>query len=206
MRTLLLLLSLLGAMPAFSCVQAFRLDPPLIFVDERAEAVVSGLCGSTSVPFQPLVRVEGTTVIIDFEREPVGLAVPTSWGDRVRLPRLFAGEYQVVVQIMGEEYARQTVVVRDRPFRITPAFGDEGEIVMIEGVPVRACEDVSCDGLAVRFGSTPSPQVRIGNDGEILAMVPPGSGVVDITVETPEPATYVLPQGFSHGPVLEDAF
>ena len=204
MRTLFLLLLLITATPSFACVQTFFVDPPRIFVDERAEAVVSGLCGSSATPFHPLVRVEGSTVIVDFAREPFGLAVPVSWGERVRLPSLFPGQYPVVVQINGVEVARQTLVVRDRPFRVLPAFADAGQKVLIEGIPLFYCH-AGCEGLVVRFGNTPALEVELSWEG-ILAMVPPGTGVVDVTVETPKPATYVLEDGFSHGPVFEDAF
>lgn len=207
MKRLFLLLFLIAAAPSYACVQTFLLDPSEAFADQRVEAVLSGVCGSSAVPFQPLVRIDGTTVTIDFAQASSGLTVLTPWGERVRLPRLFAGEYTVVVRIMGEEVSRKPLAVRDRPFRVLPSFGEPGEKVIVEGMPIDVvCPLIHClFDTRVFFGDVPAAEMEEIGDQRLLVTVPPGSGRVDVKVELRFGDPVTLPGGFTYGAAPEAA-
>ncbi|HEY0155993.1 MAG TPA: hypothetical protein VGF28_01735 [Thermoanaerobaculia bacterium] len=200
MKRLFLLLFLAAAAPSFACeVGSFTFEHERVYSDERVEAVMTGTCGSTAVPLRPLVRVEGTTVTIDLADGGGGLTIPAPWGERVRLPRLFPGQYTVVVRIGGEEKARRTLAVHDRPFRITPEFGEPGQKVLIEGIPVgQVCPLIHCAFFAVFFGGVEAETEEIG-DQQVVATVPPGSGRVDVRVELRFGDPLTLPGGFNYG-------
>jgi hypothetical protein len=211
MRTLLSLLLFMTAAPSFACVDRFFIDPPQVFVDDRAEVVVSGICVSTAAPYQPLVQVVGSTVTIDFAQDPAGLAVPVAWGERVRLPRLFSGVYDAVLRIKGNEVARFTFGVQDRPFRITPALARPGEKVLIEGLALdKPCPLVNCGitgrVIYVYFGDVEAETIEEIGDQQLLVTVPPGSGRVDVRVDLPSDESVVFPGAFRYGDGQEDSW
>jgi hypothetical protein len=53
-------------------------------------------------------------------------------------------------------------------------------------------------GAAVRFGSAPGTNVRVFGDTVINATVPPGSGIVDVTVTNPDGQSATVPQGLHY--------
>jgi hypothetical protein len=207
-RRLLLLLLLLcvAATPSFACdVASFVFDRERAYTDERVEAVITGFCGTGAVPFQPLVQVDGSTVTIDLAQGGEGVTVPTPWGERVRLPRLFPGQYSVVVRIAGEEEARQTLVVHDRPFRITPEFGTGGQKVLIEGPALDpVCPLIHCAFLEVFFGDMPAFAIEDLGGQRLLVTVPDGRGRVDVRVERRFGDPLTLPGGFNFGMTTEN--
>jgi hypothetical protein len=198
-RRLFLLLLCIAATPSFACdVEKLVFDRPRAFSDERVEAIVTGFCPSAAVPFRPIVRLDGTAVTIDLTAGGEGIIARTPWGERVRLPRLFPGQYSVVVRIAGQEAARKMLVVHDRPFRVTPHYGYAFQEILIEGVPVDAvCPLENCGLLGVFFGDVAAVVEDIG-DQRIVAKPPPGNGRVDVRVELRSGATFTFPGGFSY--------
>jgi hypothetical protein len=108
-------------------------------------------------------------------------------------------EYSVVVRIAGAEVARRTLVVRDRPFRITPDTAAPGEKVLIEGVGVDAvCPLIHCAFLSVFFGAVEAESVEEIGDQQLLVTVPQGSGRVDVRVELRYGDPVTFPGGFTY--------
>jgi hypothetical protein len=203
-KTILILLFMLAALPSFAeCfVSTLVLERNFIYPDERAEVAVAGNCSDDgAIPVRPIVRVEGMKVLIDFVFGSPGVQVPTAWGQRVRLPRLFPGSpyltpYTVEART-GPSTKRVNLYVRERTFRVTPDSGSPATEVVIEGVSTDECESFGCD-LKVFFGNTQASGVRDLHDGRIIAVVPPGSGIVDVRVVMP-PATVTQKDGFTYG-------
>ncbi|HEX8620052.1 MAG TPA: hypothetical protein VF911_20900 [Thermoanaerobaculia bacterium] len=148
-----------------------------------AELVVRGSCSQSNIPFGPVVRFDDSqTIIIEFQRQEVALLVPAKWGERVRLPMLDAGTYNIklVTSALGTEMLGQTTLTVTRPsIIVTPSFGGEGTEVTVDISHMPACQGV-CPPMEILFGNTKASKVDFGPRGEIIATVPRGSGLVDV--------------------------
>ncbi|HYO75495.1 MAG TPA: hypothetical protein VE010_03445, partial [Thermoanaerobaculia bacterium] len=165
---------------------SFILDRASAHAGGRVEAVVTGTCMFSDVPYDAIVRRDGQLIVIDLQRPAAGLnqPAPWTWGERVTLPALFAGTYSVVVRSRGEEIARETLVVRASPSRLSPAFGVAGDQVAMPGHPMPECP-LSWPGCSsgVYFGDKSAQYDDYSLDGYIVAEVPAGlSGVVPVTL------------------------
>lgn len=185
-KTILLLLALFSAPSAFATcnVDDFFFEPDPVYAYERnLEVVIRGTCADGNIPVARMVRFDGErTIVIDFQHFETALGVPTPWGERVRLPMLEAGTYTIELHWMFAKLAATTLVVRDRPFVVKPAFGNEFEEVQIEGVDVPECTSSPCPEIEVFFGNAKATDVHYDTRGELVATPPPGSGVVDVRV------------------------
>ncbi|HEX8253468.1 MAG TPA: hypothetical protein VF846_09990 [Thermoanaerobaculia bacterium] len=162
----------------------FTLDRASAYAGGRVEAVLTGTCSFGDVPYEAIVRRDGGLVVIELQRRALGLTWPYTWGERVTLPALFAGTYQVVVRSRGEELARETLIVRGSASRLSPDFGVAGDEVAMPGYPMPDCP-LSFPGCSngVYFGEKPAEYDNDSLDGYIVAVVPAGlTGVVPVTL------------------------
>jgi hypothetical protein len=180
---------------------------PVYSDDTNTEVTLTGSCVSTSVPFAPVVTVFENEIEIELQRSRDELTLPTvtPWGERVSLPMLAAGTYNVTVtSFFGLDlFAEQTLVVRDRPAKVTPAFGGELTEAIIEGYEAPVCTVGSCPITEIFFGNARATNVRRGARGEWLVTVPAGSGVVDVRIVN-GPNIVTVDDAFRYGGAFQD--
>ncbi len=207
-KRLPLVLFLLFAPVAFAQerppVAYIRVEPAPVREHQPFEIVLGGFFPSFPPP-PPVVRFEPGRVVLTLPPLTGGPLIDPPWGERVRIEGLPAGQYEIVVNGLGQTLSRYPFTVHEAPFSVTPAAGTAGTEVLIEGVTV-PCRLDPCPLPVVRFGSglsgagIASPRVRLTPRGQIVAEVPAGlfSSRNDVTVETGE-RTVVLPYGFRVG-------
>ena len=89
------------------------------------------------------------------------------------------------------------VAAEPRVSGISPATGSSGESVTITGTNLTGTTSVS-------FGATAATSVTAVSSTSITAMVPPGTGAVNVTVTTPSGST-MLWNGFTYGSSPSDS-
>ena len=180
-------------------VGSFEFNPPVVHAGEWHEVILSGGCASSDVPRRGRVTVEGNTIFIDFHRSGAGLTVPTQFRERVVIGGLPAGRYTILARDPFGPLGNTMYSVM-QPFSVKPSFGLVGSEVIIEGVEMVGCPDPNvCLPWGVLFGNVASPRVRITERGEIIAVVPAGTGVVDITVINPRNESVKFERAFTYG-------
>ena len=189
-------------------VDTIVFEPNPVYSDSTdTEVAITGTCNSTSAPLAPVVTIFENEIVIELQRSRDELTIPvvTPWGERLSLPMLPAGTYHVTVKsYFGLDlFAEQTLVVHDRPVKLTPHFGGELTEVMIEGYEEPECHVGSCPVTEIFFGSAKAANVRRGARFEWIATVPPGSGVVDVRIVTGT-NTVTIEDGFRYGGAFQD--
>lgn len=61
------------------------------------------------------------------------------------------------------------------------------------------------DASAVHFGATPASEFEVRSEDELIAVAPPGSGTVDVTVTTPQGTSSATPESqftYAHAPLV----
>lgn len=202
MKRLLLTLGFLLFLPQFAAAAALdfvRFDPVVVRENEPFDILMGGVWPSGAYPRSATTRIEGNRIIVHLAARSDGPPIVVPWGERIRLSGLQRGVYRVEVVADDMEVGEHALVVLAQPFSVTPPFGNAGSHVLIEGVALAECEGpLLCSPLEVQFGPTKSNDVRITDDGDILATVPAGSGLVDVIVRQ-NMATHTLPAGFQYG-------
>ena len=61
------------------------------------------------------------------------------------------------------------------------------------GTPVAINGENLTEAIAVKFGTADAASFEVASDSEIVAVAPPGVGIVDVTVETPEGTSLASP-------------
>lgn len=191
---------LLPAVQLLAGVELVYVDPPQPRSTELVEIVVGGGWAGIGGPSNPLLSRSGNVIRIDLSGAPEPpISVGSSWGERIPVGRLEPGEYVIAVYVGGEEYRRETITVRDGQPSVSPWFGQHGNEVLIAGAPFEFCDMPNC--LTVTFGSTPAPSVRWDSE-RIAAVVPEGSGLVDVTVVA-NGQSWTIEDGFRYGAGFE---
>ena len=199
MKKILSVLLVLFAQQAFAnCeLRDFDIQPRPLWSDEAGEVWFTGFCADSNVPRFGHLYVDGNhiTIVLDLPGD-AGITIPTRFGERVKLPLLPPGFYQVEVFADGlGQLDTQSLVVRERPFKIAGAFaGDRMEFVITE-LPLVVCDD--CRDWGVRFGDVPATNVLRTEKG-LIGVVPlnPGS---DVTVELPDRTSITFEDGWHFG-------
>lgn len=189
MKKTILFLLLLAASPAAfanNCsVDTFVIEPsPVTSMTTDAMLTLKGMCGASNVPHSPVVRVlENNTIEIELQSAEGGLAVLAEWGERVRLPMLQAGTYNVVVKTWLEELTTQTLNVVAQPFTVTPAYGvGEFSQVLIKGASL-PCPSNPCPALEVFFGDVKATEMAFTSAGLVVTVPRHASGVVNVRLQ-----------------------
>lgn len=201
MKRLLPVLGLLLLLPQFAAaapLDFIRFDPTVVRENEPFDILMGGLWPSGAYPHSATTRIEGNRIIVRLDGRSDGPPIVVPWGERIRLSGLQRGVYTVEVVAEDMEVGEQALVVLARPFSVTPPFGEVRTAVLIEGVALHVCEDPPCPPVEVQFGANKSSSVTVTDDGDILATVPAGTGLVDVVVRQ-NLATYTLPMGFQYG-------
>lgn len=203
MKRLAFLLLIVASQPLFACLPHIEVNPPRPTSQDSLEIVLTGICGSSCIPYEPRVTVTPGRITVELEQYRGGcLTVVTAWGERVAVGPVPAGTYDVVVTANGEELNRTPLTVRAMPFRMTPRFhtGADGgyETDVVISHPDIFCVTYPCEQLPrVLFGDTPSSSVRVERDDVLIARVPGRPpGIVDVTVILPNGQTLVATQAF----------
>ncbi|MEA2462784.1 MAG: hypothetical protein QOJ98_531 [Acidobacteriota bacterium] len=207
MKKLIFLFLLAFAPAAFGCtVDAFSTNPATIHSgDPLAELVLSGICPTTDLPLFRNITVQDREIRVEFQFNGGGGLTLTPWSARVPLPMLDAGTYKVtLIGGLGPDlFEERTLIVHERELRLTPAFGGELTEVIIEGYQRPLCTPSPCPLTEVFFGSTKAIEVRTSGRAELIAVVPTGSGVVDVRIVTGT-STLTIEDGFRYGGPFEE--
>jgi hypothetical protein len=205
---LLLLLALAPFAVAQDCtVDTLAIEPsPVTDRTTDAELLVRGTCAHANVPYAPVVLIrEDNVIVIEFHRAAGGLAVPAPWGERVRLPMLAAGTYEIELTtdpFRGQLLGSTTLQVLPQEFTVTPSFGSEGTEVMITGLGTAPeCQGV-CPPAEVFFGNVKARNMRFGPRGELIVTVPPNTGSVPVRIQQGN-GTVTAGNAFRYGPPFE---
>ncbi|HYK02734.1 MAG TPA: hypothetical protein VE974_13330 [Thermoanaerobaculia bacterium] len=201
MKRLILALGLLLLLPQLASaapLDFIRFDPAPVRENEPFDILMGGLWPSGAYPHSATTRIEGNRIIVHVDGRSDGPPIVVPWGERIRLSGLQRGVYNVEVVADDMDVGEQALVVLARAFSVTPPFGENGTSVLIEGIALQPCEEAPCPQAEVQFGATKSNDVRVTAEGDLLATVPAGSGLVDVIVRQ-NTATYTLPIGFRYG-------
>lgn len=202
MKRIAALLLLVCAHPLLACVSQFIVDPPNPRYGEDVELLMRGSCCNGSPPFGERVRVEGSTITIDYNTPRSGPTVVVPWSARVLLGRLPAGTWQTVVRLSGVECHTQSFTVENREFSVVPPFGQAGTKVVLREVQTTAC---GFGSIPVDFGGVTVPSEDHG-DGSLVVEAPPHApGPVDISITT-ECGTTTVRDAFRYGDAHESDF
>lgn len=181
MKKLVVLATLLFAQPIFACQFNTTFDPPRPTDRDDIEISISGRCGDACVPHDPTFHISGDRITINFQSHPGCILVPTEWGERVRVGRLLAGTYEIVMRFEDDTAAIRTLVVETAPFTVAPTFGPAGTNVVIRGLDLGVCTKMPCIP-PVYFGGIVVAGREVGDT--IIATAPPRApGLYDIAVE-----------------------
>jgi hypothetical protein len=212
MRRALLAFLLLFPPAAFAqepaIFERFYVDPPVVHENEPFDIVVGGFFHG-EVPAARRVTIKASRITIDFPENPDGPAMHEPWGERIRIDGLPDGVHEIVVNALGESRSLN-IRVHEKPFKLSPRVAPAGDEVVIENLPDHLCEGDVCQPLGVFFGETPSPRVRsvareLGRP-VIVAEVPQGTGLVDVSVQLPNGPKPVLVDAFRFGRGLESDY
>jgi hypothetical protein len=202
MKRLILALGILLLLPRLAAaapLDFIRFDPSVVRENEPFDILMGGVWPTGAFPRNAVMRIEGDRIIVRLGASFNGPAVVVPWGERIRLSGLQRGVYRVEVVAEDIEVGEQALVVLAQPFSVTPPFGDDGTTVLIEGIALQPCEEpLLCAPPEVLFGAVKSPFVAVSSDGNLLARVPTGSGLVNVVVRQ-NMTTYTLPAGFQYG-------
>ncbi len=188
-------------------VDTIVFEPNPVYSDStNTQVTLTGVCMSSSAPFAPVVTVFENEIEIELQRsrDEITIPVATPWGERVSLPMLPAGTYHIIVKsYFGIDlWEERTLVVLDRPVKVTPAVGVESTEVIIEGYDAPVCDEEECL-TEIFFGSAKATNVHRGARGQWIVTVPAGSGVVDVRIVT-ELNTVTAEDAFRYGQAFED--
>jgi hypothetical protein len=194
---------------AQTVVEFVKTDPPVLHALEPFEVIVGGHWSPGDDPGVPRVSLDGDVIFIRMTGSIESSALTEKWGTRVRLAGLRDGDYTVVVLTADDDPSANsgdaTIEVLPGSFSVTPSFGQAGSEVLIEGIPLNECVGpLVCGPLQVRFGNVPATEVRVTDERQIIAKVPPGSGVVDVKVRGFDGREQTRIEGFAYGPGLAD--
>ena len=199
---LLMLLLLLPQLALAEEVAVAYIDayPDPVRENQPFEIVLGGYFPGV-VPPAVVVQIEGRRIILRLPDEHGGPLINVRWGERVRFEGLPAGRYDVIVRGLGhDQLAGLLLDVLPAPFSVSPAYGLGGTEVLIEGVVLPLCDSDPCFTPVVLFGNTPSPNVRITAEGDLVAVVPANldeRALLDVSVRTASHTVQTLPQAFT---------
>ena len=189
-------------------VYRFYVDPPVIYENEPFDIVVGGFF-SGRVPPKPRVTLHGSQLIIDLPRSPGGPLIFLPWGERIRIEGLVSGNYSARVDALHTTQSSINFHVIEKPFKVSPRIGEIDDEFVIEDLRVPQCGN-ECPLMQVFFGDKPARNVRIEypefGKPVVIAEVPEGTGLVDVTVHLPNGEKPVLEDAFRYGKGLESDY
>lgn len=199
------LLLLFCVIPAFGHqVSELIVDPLRPTTRDEVEIIVRGVSGDGCVPRAPRARITAGKIEIEM-RSAVGcILIPTFWGERVRLGRVPAGPYDVVIRVDGNELSRRSLTVVDQPFIVAPSFGTAGDPVMLHGVPAALCQTSACLSSIV-FGDVQATEV-VGLDVDTIGVTAPthAPGRVDVSFTDDAGVKRTVEDGFLYARPNDD--
>ena len=181
---LLLLLVAIALVPVPLFAAACELSGAPIFTpsspteDRPVTVKIRGVCPNCAIaPGQELSR-SGSVFFFKLPYPADGhcAIAALEWEKEFNLGRLRAGTYSAVVQLGAEISAPRTFTVGKAAFEVTPGFGSPGTEVLLVG------PGIGLGTTQVIFGTAFVTSFRVLDANRIIAVVPPGGGVVTITI------------------------
>ncbi|MCM2317668.1 MAG: hypothetical protein NDJ92_21160 [Thermoanaerobaculia bacterium] len=167
-------------------------EPPVPASGEPFRILFAGVWRDSCIPTSPRLEVFGRSLVVTFALPADGacLSALSPWSATVELVRLAGGGYSLVTRVEDDSLAPlfdETAFVvtgKEAEVRVYPPFdttAGHGAVVVTGEPPCFG----DCPPPRVLFGALPSPSVRRESSGQIGAVVPPGTGLVDVTIEGP---------------------
>ncbi|MCM2315270.1 MAG: hypothetical protein NDJ92_08980 [Thermoanaerobaculia bacterium] len=192
MKTTTRLVTAIAVTAALSlCAAAeIRFEPPAPSAGEPFRIIVEGVWRDGCVPATPRLEVHDRRLLVTFKLAGSEgcTAALTPYSSTLEGVRLSANHYTLITRVrdvtletLFEEKVFQ-VAGDAAPIGLYPHFDTEdgNRVVALSGS--FPCDTSSCAAPEVLFGANPSPDVRRVEGSQLHAVVPPGQGLVDLTV------------------------